>query len=100
MDSKCYWTSKYLTRSIENRKNLQNRAKSNDCIESELQWVSTNISILLSQNNIIFTFVAYFSRIRTEYGDLLRKSPYSVRMRENVDQKKLRIRTLFTQWLV
>ena len=24
--------------------------------------------------------------------------PYSVRMRENTDQKKLRIRTLFTQW--
>ena len=28
-----------------------------------------------------------FSRILTEYGDLLRKSPYSVRMRENADQK-------------
>ena len=25
-------------------------------------------------------------------------SPYSVRMRENTDQKKLRIWTLFTQW--
>ena len=29
--------------------------------------------------------------------NLLRKSPYSVRIRENTDQKKLRIRTLFTQ---
>ena len=28
-----------------------------------------------------------FSRILTEYGDLLRKSLYSVRMRENADQK-------------
>ena len=28
-----------------------------------------------------------FSRIRTEYGGLLRKSPYSLRMRENADQK-------------
>ena len=28
-----------------------------------------------------------FSRIQTEYGDLLIKSPYSVRMRENTDQK-------------
>ena len=27
-------------------------------------------------------------------------SPYSVRMQENTDQKKLRIRTLFTQWIV
>ena len=26
-------------------------------------------------------------RIRTEYGDLLCKSPYSIRMRENTDQK-------------
>ena len=29
-----------------------------------------------------------FSCIRTEYGDLLRKSPYLVRMQENTDQKK------------
>ena len=26
-----------------------------------------------------------FSRIRTEYGDILRISPYSVQMRENTD---------------
>ena len=29
-----------------------------------------------------------FSRIRTEYGDLLRKPPCSVRIQENLDQKK------------
>ena len=28
-----------------------------------------------------------FSRIRTGYGNLLRKCSYSVRMRENTDQK-------------
>ena len=33
----------------------------------------------------------------TEYGHLLRKYPYSVRIRENTDQGKLRIWTLFTQ---
>ena len=27
-------------------------------------------------------------------------SPYSIRMRENTDQKKLRIWTLFTQWVL
>ena len=32
-------------------------------------------------------FWSAFSRIPTEYGELLRKSPYSVRMRENTDQK-------------
>ena len=36
-------------------------------------------------------------RIWPEYGDLLRKSPYLVRIGENTDQKKLRIWTLFTQ---
>ena len=41
-------------------------------------------------------FWSVFSRIRTEYGDLLRKSSYSVRIRENTDQKKLRIWTLHT----
>ena len=40
-----------------------------------------------------------FSYIQTEYGELLRKSPYSVQIQENTDQKKLRIWTLFTQWL-
>ena len=39
-----------------------------------------------------------FSRIRTKYGDILRKFPYSVRIRENMDQKKLCVSSLFTQW--
>ena len=42
-------------------------------------------------------FWPVFSCIRTEYADILRKSPYSVRIQENTDQKKLRIWTLFTQ---
>ena len=42
-------------------------------------------------------FWSVFSRIRTECGDLFGKSPYSVRIRENTDQKKLGIWTLFTQ---
>ena len=45
-------------------------------------------------------FWSVFSRIRTEYGEILRISPYSVRMQENTDQKKLRIWTLFTQWRI
>ena len=43
-------------------------------------------------------FWSVFSCSRTEYVDLLRKTPYSVRMQENTDQKKLRIWTLITQW--
>ena len=34
---------------------------------------------------------------KTPYSDTFRIFPYSVRMRENTDQKKLRIWTLFTQ---
>ena len=32
-------------------------------------------------------FWSLFSCIQNEYGDLLRKSPYSVRIQENTDQK-------------
>ena len=40
-------------------------------------------------------FWSVFSCIRTEYGDLRNKSPYSVQIQENADQKNLRIWTLF-----
>ena len=40
-------------------------------------------------------FWSLFSGIRTEYGYLLRKSPYSVQMRENTDQKN----SVFGQFL-
>ena len=39
-------------------------------------------------------FWSLFSLIRTEYGEILCISPYSVRMRESMDQKLLRIWTL------
>ena len=43
-------------------------------------------------------FWSVFSRIRAEYEEIRSISPYSVWMRENTDQKKLRIWTLFTQF--
>ena len=42
-------------------------------------------------------FWSIFSRSQTEYGEILRISPYSVRMWENTDQEKLRTWTFFTQ---
>ena len=42
-------------------------------------------------------FLSVSSCIRTEYGEIRRISPYSLRMRENTDQEKLRIWTLLTQ---
>ena len=49
----------------------------------------------MCRNTEFFWFV--FSRIWTEYKKIRSISPYSVRMWENTNQKKLRIRTLFTQ---
>ena len=46
---------------------------------------------------ILSFFWSVSSRIRIEYGEIFRISPYSARMRENTDQKKLHIWTLFTQ---
>ena len=43
-------------------------------------------------------FWSIFSRIRTKYGEIRSIPPYSVRMRGNTDQEKLRIWTLFTQF--
>ena len=37
-------------------------------------------------------FWSTFSRIQTEYGAILRVSPYSVRMRENADQNNTEYR--------
>ena len=37
-----------------------------------------------------------FSHARTAYGDLSSKSPYSIQMLENTDQKKLHIWIIFT----
>ena len=45
-------------------------------------------------------FWSLFSCIRTEYGDLLRKSPYSVRVQKNTDQKNLLILTLHAVLIV
>ena len=42
-------------------------------------------------------FWSVYPCIRTEYGEIRSISPYSVRMRENMDQKKLCIWTLITQ---
>ena len=49
---------------------------------------------------ILSFFWSVFSSIRTEYGEILRISPYLVGMRENKDQKKLRIWTRLTQWFM
>ena len=63
------------------------------------KWFILFISIrhCLKSFQIRSSFSFSFSCIRTEYGDLPRKSQYSVGIQENMDQIKLRIWTLFTQ---
>ena len=46
------------------------------------------LSICVKSVQIRSFFWSVFSCIRTEYGDLRIKSPYSVQMQENADQKK------------
>ena len=55
-----------------------------------------NLNCVKSVQIWIF-FWSVFSRTQTEYGDLRSEFLYSVRIRENPDQKKLRTWTLFTQ---
>ena len=45
-------------------------------------------------------FCSVFSHILTKKEDLWSKSPYSVQIQKNTDQKKLLIWTFFTQWLI
>ena len=56
-----------------------------------------NMYLCVKSVQIQSFFLPVFSCIRTEYEDLRSNSPYSVRIQENTDQKKLRIWTLFTQ---
>ena len=42
-------------------------------------------------------FWSVFSRIWTEYGEILRTSPYSFRMRENIDQSNSKSFAKFTR---
>ena len=48
---------------------------------------------------ILSFFWSVFSHIRTEYGEIRSIPLYSVQMRGNMDQKKLHIWTLFTQFI-
>ena len=52
-------------------------------------FTSQLLSLLTLRKNCLYSefFWPVFIRIRTEYGEILRISPYSVPMRENVDQE-------------
>ena len=52
-----------------------------------VQNIQSVTIITASKVSVVWVFLSLFSRIRTKYGEILRASPYSVRMRENTDQE-------------
>ena len=67
-----------------------------DCVSTEViltKWKNFWLSVLWKTTSlhkkcgysVFFWFV--FPRIRTEYGEILHASPYSVQMQDNTDQK-------------
>ena len=69
------------------------------CVKVIYIWCPTRTSHCVKSVQIQRFFWSVFSYIRTEYGSLRSKSPYSVQIQKNTDQKKLRIWTLLTQWV-
>ena len=67
------------------------------CLFYGIWWTRHTMHCVKSVQILSFLWTV-LSRIWTEYGDLRSKYPYSVQMRENTDQKKLRIWVLFMQW--
>ena len=83
---------------VENMGNsLQYHIKPSDNLKIFNDLIENGHYVKSAQIQSFFWSVS--SRIWTEYGEIRRISPYSVRMRENTDQEKLRIWTLSTQWV-
>ena len=59
----------------------------NICVQLLMQKIKQGTRHCVKSVKILSFFWSAFSCIRTEYGDLLRKSSYSVRIQENTDQK-------------
>ena len=83
-----YWTRHIQTPDLQDNVDLINE-KQAELVEMEdninLRWVPGKNRSMKSVR--IRSFWSVFSRIWTEHGDLWSKSLYSVRIRENTDQK-------------
>ena len=80
----CHTLKKYFSAALCNVKYVKNASKnelSHHCVKSM---------------QVRSFFWCVFSRIWTEYEDLLPKSPYSVQVRENIDQKKNFVASYFS----
>ena len=89
------WECKNLNRKPKRHKHF--RLERSWCIVESFHWESVLYGcvdyyfivfiILREKCSYSEFFWSIFYRIRTEYGEILRISPYSVRMLENTDQK-------------
>ena len=79
--------TKKLFSSVQSCFTLQTRIKTIKCpsVFTSTLVLGTNHCMKIVQTRC--SFWSAFSCIRTEYGDLLRKSSYSVQIQENTDQK-------------
>ena len=76
-----------------------NAAKQIGCIYTQHMLADTTLVLDFGCVKSVQTwrfFWSVFSPIPTEYGYLLGESPNSVRIKENTNQKKIRISTLLT----
>ena len=81
-----YWFKSFIIRQARFQRRIEEPV-------GHLWWSITAWKV--SKCVVFFWYI--FSRTRTQWEDLRCKSPHSVQIRENADQKKLRIWTLFTQ---
>ena len=91
---------------IIGRHALPNFLSISSMFEDILVW-SNDESLFISTRDLSSTawkcpnsefFLVFISHIQTEYENVQSKSLYSIQMRQNKDQKNLRIRTPFSQW--
>ena len=77
------------------QKKIQIKTNPDNATDISMYKASINWSHYVKSVQIRSYFWSVFSCIWTEYEDLRIKSPYSVRIQENTDQKLLRIWTFF-----
>ena len=88
-----YWSIRIL---LGSHTHVSLHKKNEEILNGKLHFL---FSVYKLNNDYLSEFIWFvFSRTWTEYGERLCISPHSIRMRENAEQKKPRIRTFFTQY--
>ena len=78
--------------------NVSSEAQAKECQIFKFLYFKPCHTLREKSPNTEFFLVGVFPYLDREYADLRSKSPYSVQIQKNTDQKNLRIWTLFTRW--